>query len=259
MPTRPPWPPANELLSLAVAHLEAAIPRLVLVGGLPGTGKSTIARRIGDAYRCPVLRSDVVRKLMADLDPQTPAPAPYASGLYRAEVSARTYAGLLEEAAQLLGRGHSVVVDASWSDRSWRQAALDLGDRSGSVVVQLRCQAPPQVAAHRIAARAARGGDPSDATVEVAEVMALNADPWQQAVIIDTSTDIDSSLRQGLAAVEGSEARTVVSPTVPGHGRCPGLLSRWDPWTARPAGPRRRLPPTAVPCRAWRAGGTRSF
>ncbi len=158
MPTRPPWPPANELLSLAVAHLEAAIPRLVLVGGLPGTGKSTIARRIGDAYRCPVLRSDVVRKLMADLDPQTPAPAPYASGLYRAEVSARTYAGLLEEAAQLLGRGHSVVVDASWSDRSWRQAALDLGDRSGSVVVQLRCQAPPQVAAHRIAARAARGG-----------------------------------------------------------------------------------------------------
>ena len=193
---------ANRLLRLAYRHLAAAIPRLVLVGGLPGTGKSTLTTALGRALRWPVLRSDVVRKQLAALDPLTPAPSSYGSGLYRAEVTAETYVKLLADARSLLARGHNVILDASWTRSCWREAAAQLAASSGALLIPLRCYAPSPVAAGRLAARAARGGDPSDATERIAATMALTADEWHEASVVCTTGPAEASLDMALIAID---------------------------------------------------------
>src|SRR5690606_13262563 len=114
---------ARRLLALALRHLEAARVRLVLVGGLPGTGKSTLARALGDALEATVLRSDEVRKELAGLPADAPAPAGYGEGIYSAAATAETYRELLSRAEIALGMGEIVVLDASWSDRTHRDLA----------------------------------------------------------------------------------------------------------------------------------------
>jgi aminoglycoside phosphotransferase family enzyme/predicted kinase len=192
---------AQGLLAIAARHLEASIPRLVLVGGLPGTGKSTLATGLARIRRWPVLASDVVRKQLAGLEPLAPAPASFGTGLYRAEATAETYAELLDRAGDLLRGGHSVVVDASWTSRCWRDAAAEVAGATWSHLVPLRCHATSLVSGSRIATRAAAHTDPSDATEEVAAVMALIADEWEDAVVIDTTGPLPSSLSAALRAI----------------------------------------------------------
>jgi predicted kinase len=152
--------------------------------------------------RWPVLRSDVVRKQLAALDPLTPAPSSYGTGLYRAEMTAETYVKLLADAGSLLARGHSVILDASWTRSCWRDAAAQLAASSGALLIPLRCHAPSPVAAGRLAARAARGGDPSDATERIAATMALTADEWHEANIVWTAGPEEASLDMALVLID---------------------------------------------------------
>lgn len=175
---------------------------LVLVGGLPGAGKSTLAAGIAERQGWSVLRSDEVRKDLAGLAHDEPVSAAFGEGLYRPELTADVYAALLERAGHALELGEPVVLDASWSDRRWREAAVEVARRTSSDLVELRCDAPAPLAAARIAERRERGGDPSDATPEVAAAMAASADPWPSAMSIDTAGTSTSALDQALAAID---------------------------------------------------------
>lgn len=192
---------ARQLLGLALRHLEAGRVRLVLVGGLPGTGKSTLAAGLGDALHATVLRSDEVRKELAGLAPTTPAPAAFGQGIYTQESTARTYATLLDRAAVALRLGEVVVLDASWMDPGARAAARRLAGDTAAELYELRCTAPPDVAAGRMSQRAAIGGDPSDATEAIASRMTAMATPWPEATTIDTTGEPAATRYQGLAAV----------------------------------------------------------
>ena len=192
---------ARSLLDLALRHLEEGRVRLVLVGGLPGTGKSTLAAGLADARGWSVLRSDETRKDIAGVGHTTRVPAGPGEGLYRPELTDATYRALLERARTALGLGVSVILDASWSDRRHRDAAADLARDCTGDLVALHCVAPPEVAAARIRARLARGDDASDATPGVLAAMAARFDPWPGAAAIDTSGAVDSSVGAGEAAV----------------------------------------------------------
>jgi len=192
---------APRLLDLALRHLEVGQVRLVLVGGLPGTGKSTLAAGLGDALHATVLRSDEVRKELAGLAPTTPAPAAFGQGIYTEESTARTYATLLDRAAIGLRLGEIVVLDASWMDPDARADARRVAHDAAAELYELRCTAPPDVAAARMSQRAATGGDPSDATEAIAATMAATAAPWPEATSIDTTNEPQATRQQGLAAL----------------------------------------------------------
>lgn len=190
---------ARCLLDLAHRHLEEAAVRLVLVGGLPGTGKSTLAQGLADARGWIVLRSDEVRKELADFPAATRASSAWGEGIYRPEMTAATYTDLLGRAHAALEEGESVVLDASWAHRRFREEARRAAEAAAAELVELHCTAPPEVAAARIRSRSLT--DPSDATPEVAARMAEDTDPWASATPIDTSGPPEAALAAALEIV----------------------------------------------------------
>lgn len=188
----------RELLEIAREHLRAGEVRLVLVGGLPGTGKSTLGSALAGPLDAEVLRSDTVRKEQAGLDPARPATAAVGEGLYRPELVEATYDELLSRARGRLEAGTSVVLDASWSDAGARERARAVARDTSATLVELRCVTSPDLARRRIAARAEAGGDPSDATVEVHEAMAARFAPWPEAQPVATDVGVEVAGRRVL-------------------------------------------------------------
>ncbi|SEF55855.1 hypothetical protein SAMN04489712_101421 [Thermomonospora echinospora] len=189
---------AGLLAEVALRHLRAGAVDLILVGGLPGTGKSSLARLLGDRLGCTVLNSDVVRKELADISPEEPAAASYGTGIYSPAHTERTYATLLARAETLLEQGETVVLDASWTVAEHRTLARLLAERAHADLFTLRCEAPPALTAQRLRART---GGPSDADPAIAAVMASHAAPWPEATVIDTSGPVGESAGQALSVV----------------------------------------------------------
>lgn len=185
---------ARDLLRRCRDHLREGRVRFVLVGGLPGTGKSTLAAAIGAALGWQVVRSDVVRKELAGLDALDDAGTAVDTGLYDAAVTDATYGELLRRASAAARMGESVVLDASWSDGARRERARRSAEACHAEVVELRCEAPAALTADRIRRRS--GSDASDATVDVAEAMAQRFAPWGEAHTIDTAAAVEGALQR---------------------------------------------------------------
>jgi len=158
-------------LAAAERYLAPAPPRLVAFGGLQGTGKSFVARRLaprlGAAPGALHLRSDEIRKRRAGLPPERRLP-PEA---YRPEESAAVHAEMFDLARAALAAGRSVVLDAMFLDPAMRAGAAAAAAPHAFAGFWL--DAPLDLLRARVAARTA---DASDATVEVLE-RAAAADP----------------------------------------------------------------------------------
>lgn len=177
----------DRLVALALDHLRSARIRVVLVGGLPGTGKTTLARRLGERTGWEVLGSDAIRRATGGVAPGLDTRAPYGEGLYTPARLDANYRALIEAAGERVGHGEPVILDASWSRVRWRRAVESMARERYADVIGLECVAPPEVTRQRMLARRAAGDQLSDATPEVASDMAATREPWPEAVTVDTS------------------------------------------------------------------------
>ncbi|MEV0412905.1 AAA family ATPase [Streptomyces sp. NPDC050448] len=189
---------SRRLVSMALRHLRTSAVCLTLVGGLPGSGKSTLSGALADRLGVTLLSSDRLRKELAGIPAEQSAAAGYGEGLYTPEWTNRTYAALLDRASVLLSSGESVVLDATWSDAGQREAAVRAAERAGADLVALHCEVPGDVSAARLSTRAPGA---SDADTAIARAMAAEEAPWTEAVTIDTSGSLESAVAQALAAV----------------------------------------------------------
>lgn len=192
---------ARRLLDVASRHLREATVRLVLVGGLPGTGKSTLAGLLAGAKGWPVLSTDQLRKELAGIEAHTSAATTFEDGIYTPEMTERVYSRMLVQAGHLVSRGQSVILDASWRDPAVRRRAADLADATFSELVAIECRAPRDVAVRRLEQRAATGTDPSDASVAVRDEIESTAVPWPEARAVDTTLPRVAVLSRALEAL----------------------------------------------------------
>lgn len=176
----------RELLRLALDHLRRATVRIVLVGGLPGSGKSTAAGRLADETGWPVLSSDEIRR---DLCLRTQDGTP--DGGYGEDAVAAVYAEMRERARRLAGAGHSVILDATWTSAAERAAAREVAKTMTAELVELRCEAPVEQCRRRVASRSDTRG--SEATPEVVDRVAARADAWPEATSLRTG-DVDQTM-----------------------------------------------------------------
>jgi hypothetical protein len=195
---------ARRLLEIARSHLESGRIRLIVVGGLPATGKSTIAAGVADSIGAVVLRSDEVRKELSGHAAGSHAVSPVGTGIYAPDVTAATYRELLDRARALLGLGESVVLDATWHDPEWRRAAAALAEETFAELVELRCVTPLDVAVARATHRLAEGSDASDADAAVIGAMASTEAPWPTATSIDTAATAGRAVAEAIATVRRS-------------------------------------------------------
>jgi DegV family protein with EDD domain len=164
-------------------------PALVLVSGLPGSGKSYFSRELTKHYRLAHLNSDVLRKAL------------FHRPTHGAAESTRLFAAVHALVERLLSRGVGVVLDATNLKEEHRRPLYDIADRAGAVLVIVQTEAPPEVARRRLESRA-RGQDSEDAseaTVAVYDRMRREAEPIERPHIrVDMSKDLKPALQEVL-------------------------------------------------------------
>lgn len=159
-------------LDLALAFLAPVRPHLVAIGGLSGTGKSSVARLVGAHVGHPpgarILRSDVVRKRLVGVSPETKLPAQS----YSAESALRVYAALEALARSGLKQGQAVIVDAVLAEPEARSNLLAIAKQAGVPFSGFWLCVDDEVRIRRVSDRA---GDASDADAHVARAQAATA------------------------------------------------------------------------------------
>lgn len=138
-------------------------PGLIVVGGLVGTGKSTVAQAASELLDAPVISSDRVRKMLAGLRPEQRASAPPGEGIYDEAQTRGAYAGLLERAECVIESGRTAVLDATWARREQRASARRLAQACGVPFLMLEARCADDVALERLARRERDPGRVSDA------------------------------------------------------------------------------------------------
>ena len=180
------------LLERATVALAAHTPRLIVMCGLSGSGKTWFARLLAPRLAAVHLRSDVERKRRAGLDELARSGSHLRSGLYTPEATAALYERLAQFAEDVISGGFNVIVDASFSLRSQRARFAELAGRVGVPLVVLQCHAAPEVLRTRITARTQSGSDASEADHGVLEVQlrdfqAISAAEGLDVLHVDTS------------------------------------------------------------------------
>jgi hypothetical protein len=151
---------ALRYLELARLLVQAPVPRLILMHGLSGSGKTWLSERLVPILPAIRVRSDLERKRLHDkLDTET--------GLYGREATESTYQLLLRHCETGLQAGFDMIADATFLRRRHRHLFLDLAERLDVQPVILDCAAPVATLQSRIRQRAAEQKDASDADLAV--------------------------------------------------------------------------------------------
>jgi predicted kinase len=155
---------AGSYLDLAGNLLRPAPARLVAIGGMSGTGKSTLAAAlaptIGAFPGARVLRSDVIRKRLLGVKLEERCPE---SG-YAPAVTATVYDRMRQLAAEALAAGRSVILDAVAARPAERAGFAETAAAAGVPFRGIWLEAPPALLEERIRNRR---NDVSDATTDV--------------------------------------------------------------------------------------------
>ncbi len=198
---------AGGYLRAALAYLANKGPRLLAIGGLSGSGKTTVAAKLapglGRAPGAVHLRTDLERKRLAGVGEFEPLP----QVAYSVAARRRIYQALREQARWLLEAGHSVVIDAVLAEPEQRRDLQALAVAAGVPFMGLWLNADPQRLRERVAARQK---DASDATPDVVDRQ-LQIDvgtftlEWQ---MLDAAGSPSGTLASARALLKDFEGRT---------------------------------------------------
>lgn len=187
---------ARRYLARALDYLRPAEPCVIAIGGLPGSGKSTVARALapglGAAPGAVILRSDEIRKRRFGVAPEQRLPA---AG-YTPAVSRGVFAEIASAAASIVASGHSVVADATFMHPGHRASIAAAAGPARFLGAWL--DVPMDELQRRVVART---GDASDADLGVLQQAArsgggagIGAGSWLAVDGADTARSVAAIL-----------------------------------------------------------------
>lgn len=179
-------------LDIAHDHLRTGSVRLVMVGGAPGTGKTTVARGLAERVGAVVISTDEVRRELQRTNAIRGVTGQLNSGLYSEENVVAVYQEVLRRAQLHLANGRSVILDGTWRDPQRRSQVRHLAAQTHSIALELQCSAPTSTAVQRVGDRPV--GAVSDATPEIAGALAAAARDWPEAHRIETNRPMPESV-----------------------------------------------------------------
>jgi uncharacterized protein len=139
-------------------------PAVIAVGGLSGTGKTSVARAIAGELGFRVVSADAVRQ---SLFGDAKRPSGYGEGAYTAEASRLTYQKMFEHGRELLNQEGGVILDATFLRAEDLAAAREISKAMGAQFRLIECRLSPEQVRARLGQRAGRGEGYSDATWEI--------------------------------------------------------------------------------------------
>ncbi len=198
---------AKRYFDLACQYARAHAPPLLLITcGLSATGKSTLARALGQKIGAEVISSDVVRKRLAGLEPTQRREEPFGRGIYGPEFTERTYAALLDAARRALDAGRPAILDATYLRRTHRRQARRLAEELGAEFACVYLRAEDALVRRRIEKRLREGADPSDAgwSVYVRQKRRFQRPsevPAERLITVDAARPVAAQVRAVLDAL----------------------------------------------------------
>jgi uncharacterized protein len=206
-------PEAQAYFDLAYAYAtRSAQPLLVVIMGLPASGKTTLARALAGRMGLVHLSSDVLRKHLGGLRANVHRFDGFERGLYSRSMTRRTYAMLTRKAARWLRHGQSVVLDASFGLPAERAAVRQLARRTGARLVFVVCRADEGLIRLRLRARMSDTRSTSDARLELWPALrSAFVDPTElpNLVHVDTSRPLHETVEALLACLRPPAERAV--------------------------------------------------
>ncbi len=169
-----------------------ANPVLIMLSGLPGTGKSYVARGLREILPFVIIESDQVRKIL------------FPECEYTGEESQWVHRTCHALMTRLLRKGVRVIYDATNLYERHRELVYQIADREGIRLIIVKVVASQQVVSQRLGKRHEqdRYDDVSDADWKVYKRMERSAEPiGRNYVVVDTSRDVDSAVTKLLRLI----------------------------------------------------------
>lgn len=204
---------ASKYFDLACAYASRLEkPALILTAGLIGSGKSYQARSLAERLGAEVIRTDVLRKELLRIAPTEKHHESFGQGIYSGDISRKTYEKAVELAADKIGRGIPVILDASFRCRADRTMAVDMARRFGVPFYVVECACPDNEVKIRLEKRMLDPENPSDGRWEILQEQkkqyeAVTEIPESRLFQIDTSDKPESVRRQIISSIKMAELR----------------------------------------------------
>ncbi|MDT7042993.1 AAA family ATPase [Candidatus Nitronereus thalassa] len=152
-------------------------PSLMIMHGLSGSGKSTYSQSLLETIGAIRLRSDIERKRMVGLTPNMESTPELKPKLYGPDTTKRLYIQLRDAAQRLLASDYSVIVDATFLQRQYRDLLRTLAEEVNVPFFIIDVQAPPETLRERIVTRAQQHSDASEADLAVLQQQKRQQEP----------------------------------------------------------------------------------
>jgi aminoglycoside phosphotransferase family enzyme/predicted kinase len=183
-------------------------PTLIITAGLMGSGKSVLARELSSLIGTTIIQMDVLRKELLAIPPTEHRLEEFGQGIYSSDMTDRIYGHALTKAADVLGTGRSVIIDASFKRKEHRLKASDLAASMKADFFVLECICSDSCALSRLESRINVSSEASDGRPEIYDIQKHDFDPVREFgpsvhLKLDTSGRVEDITEKALRFLKG--------------------------------------------------------
>lgn len=231
---------ADEYMKLSYRYaVQFSRPTIMVVCGMPGSGKSTIAGELAKALGIKVFASDIIRKELFHIPPSEEVDVPFEQGIYSQGATSLTYGRLLLQAQEELERGGSIILDATYGSRHERSEVVRLARDVDVNIIFVECRCNEEMLKSRLLKRKGTSSV-SDARIHHFEHLKARFEPLddipdEMHISVDTSGPLEEGMRSvlcrdyDLLSIQTAEAMTrsvFEAPRSPDESGLRGIFDR---------------------------------